>query len=144
MTLAERALALDPQNVRALTVLAGALLDRVTDYQQWSDDPAADIARAEKAIDTALALQLDSSSVHYMKSYLYFAKQQWGLVITEAETAIALDPNNARAYEIASVGKVFDHAEDDFPGLETAALRLSPRDLHHVPLVGNTGRASST
>jgi adenylate cyclase len=129
VTLAERALALDPQNVRALTVLAGALLDRVTDYQQWSDDPAGDIARAEKAIDTALALQPENSSVHYMKSYLYFAKQQWGPMITEAETAIALDPNNARAYEFASVGKVFDHAEDDFAGVETA-LRLSPRDSH--------------
>jgi DNA invertase Pin-like site-specific DNA recombinase len=44
VTLSERALALDPQNVRALTVLAGALLDRVT--HQWSDDPAGDIARA--------------------------------------------------------------------------------------------------
>ena len=30
-TLSERALALDPQNVRALTVLAGASLDRVSD-----------------------------------------------------------------------------------------------------------------
>ncbi len=36
VTLSERALALDPQNVRALTVLAGASLDLVSD--QWSDD----------------------------------------------------------------------------------------------------------
>jgi adenylate cyclase len=129
VTLAERALALDPTNVRALTVLAGALLDRVTDIQQWSDDPAGDIARAEKAIDAALALQPENSSVHYMKSYLYLAKHQWGPMITEDETAIALDPNNARAYEFASVGKMFGHAEDDFAGLETA-LRLSPRDSH--------------
>ena len=68
VTLSERALALDPQNVRALTVLAGALLDRVTDDQQWSDDPAGDIARAEKAIDAALALQPENSSVHYVKA----------------------------------------------------------------------------
>src|SRR5277367_68293 len=55
VTLAERALALDPQNVRALTVLASALLDRATD--QFSDDPAGDMAHAEKAIDAAWALQ---------------------------------------------------------------------------------------
>jgi adenylate cyclase len=130
VTLADRALALDPQNVRALTVLAGALLDRVTDYQQWSDNPATDIARAEKTIDAALALQPENSSVHYMKGYLYQAKQQWGPVITEGETAIALDPNNARAHEIASLGKFFlGHAEDGFAGIETA-LHLSPRDPH--------------
>ncbi len=69
VTLAERALALDPQNVSALTVLAHALLDRVTD--QWSDDPAGDIARAEKAIDAAWALQPENSLVHYVKGYLY-------------------------------------------------------------------------
>ena len=93
VTLAERALALDPQNVRALTVLADALLDRVTD--QWSDDPAGDIARAEKTIDATLALQPENSSVHHAKGYLYFAKQQWGPAITEFETATALDPNDA-------------------------------------------------
>jgi adenylate cyclase len=62
VTLSERALALDPQNVRALTVLTAALLDRVSD--QWSDDPAGDIARAEKASDAAWALQPENSSVH--------------------------------------------------------------------------------
>ena len=128
VTLAERALALDPQNVRALTVLAGALLDLVID--QVSDDPAGDIARAEKAINTALGLQPENSSAHYVKGNLYFAKQQWGPTITEEETAIALDPNNARAYAIASLGKMFrGHAEDGIAGVETA-LRLSPRDPH--------------
>jgi TolB-like protein/DNA-binding winged helix-turn-helix (wHTH) protein len=130
VTLSDRALALDPQNVRALTVLAGALLDRVTDYQQWSDDPAADLARAEEAIDAALVLQPENSTVHSVKGYLYQANQQWGPAITEGEAAIALDPNNARAHEIASVGKFFSgHAEDGFAGIETA-LRLSPHDPH--------------
>jgi class 3 adenylate cyclase/TolB-like protein len=127
-TLAERAVALDPQNVRALTVLAGASLDLAID--QLSDDPAGDIARAEKAIDAALALQPENSSAHYVKGNLHFAKQQWGPTITEEETAIALDPNNAKAYAIASLGKMFlGHAEDGLAGVETA-LRLSPRDPH--------------
>jgi TolB-like protein/DNA-binding winged helix-turn-helix (wHTH) protein len=144
VTLSERALALDPQNVRALTVLAGASLDRVSD--QWSDDPPGDIAHAEKAIDAALALQPENSLAHYVRGYLYQVKQQWGPSIAEEETAIALDPNNARAHGLGGLVKMFvGRSEDGLAGVETA-LRLSPRDPH-VPwwqfdmcaLLGNLG-----
>ena len=47
---------------------------------------------------------------------------------TQAEAAIACDPNNASAHAIASFWKMFlGHSEDGFAGVETA-LRLSPRD----------------
>ncbi len=128
VTLSERALALDPQNVRALTVLAGASLDRVSD--QWSEDPSGDIARAEKATDAALALRPENSLVHYVRGYLYQVKQQWGPSIAEEETAIALDPNNARAHGLGGLDKMFvGRSEDGLAGVETA-LRLSPRDPH--------------
>ena len=52
VTLSERALALDPQNVRALTVLAGTLVRRMIDGS--SDDPAGDIARADRDPPTPL------------------------------------------------------------------------------------------
>jgi adenylate cyclase len=121
VTLSERALALDPQNVRGLTVLAAALLDRVTD--QWSDDPAGDIARADKATDAALALQPENSLAHYVRGYLYQAKQQWGPSIAEEETAIALDPNNARAHGLGGLGKMFvGRSEDGLAGVETALV----------------------
>jgi adenylate cyclase len=126
VTLSERALALDPQNVSALTVLAHALLDRVSDA--WSDDPAGDIARAEKAIDAAWALQPENSLVHYVRGYLYQEKQQWGPSITEEETAIALDPNNARAHGIGGFSKMFVGRSEDGLVDEETALRLSPRD----------------
>jgi adenylate cyclase len=126
--LAERALALDPQNVRALTVLAGALIDRVSD--QWSDDPAGELARGEKAVDTALALQPENSLARFVKGDAYFAKQQWGPSITEEETAIALDPNNASAHGLAGFDKMFvSRSEEGLAGVE-AALRLSTRDPH--------------
>ena len=44
VALSERSLALDPQNVRALTALTNALVDRVSD--QYSDDREGDLARA--------------------------------------------------------------------------------------------------
>jgi adenylate cyclase len=130
VTLSERALALDPQNVRALTILASALCLRW--FDQWSDDPAGDIARAEKAIDAALTLQPDSSAAHYAKGQVLFAKRQSGPAITEYETAVALDHNNAGAYAQAGMRKMFlGRAEDGLAGVETA-LRLSPRD-RYVP-----------
>jgi adenylate cyclase len=126
VTLSERALAFDPQNVRALTVLTSALLLRAFDH--WSDDPAGDIARAENMVDAALAVQPDNSPVHHAKAQVYAAKRQWRQSITEDETAIALDPNNARAYANAGWWKLFlGRAEDGFAGIQTA-FRLSPRD----------------
>ena len=47
----ERALALDPKDAPAMTGLATALFARP--YAGWSDDPAGDIARAEKTADAA-------------------------------------------------------------------------------------------
>ena len=44
--LGARAIALDPQNERAMVDVANALTDRVENL--WSDDPAGDLARAEK------------------------------------------------------------------------------------------------
>ena len=126
VALSERALALDPQNVRALTALTNALVDRVSD--QYSDGPAGDIARAEKAIDAALALQPDSSAAHLAKSNLYFEKRQWGPSIGEAETAVAENPNNASAHADAGFNRLFlGRSEEGFAGVETA-FRLSPRD----------------
>jgi len=122
----ERALSLDPQNVRALTGLAEALVWRVNGLT--SKDPAKDISRAEEAIDRAIALQPDSSSVHLVKGLVFFVKRQWGPAIAEAEAAIADDRNNANANAVASFWKMFlGHSEDGNAGVQTA-LRLSPRD----------------
>src|SRR5580700_2273547 len=119
VTLSERALVLDPQNVRAQTVLANALIDRVVD--QWSEDPAGDIARADKASDAALALQPDDSGAHSSKAWVFFAERQWGPAVAQAEAAIALDRNNPRNHAWASFWKMFlGHSEDGFAGIETA------------------------
>ncbi len=48
VTLSERAVTLDPQNVRALTVLANALLDRVSDH--YSNDPQTTLRAPRKRL----------------------------------------------------------------------------------------------
>jgi adenylate cyclase len=131
VTLSERALALDPQNARALWVLGCALVLRVWD--RWSDDAAGDIARAEKTVDAALALEPENSWVHYAKGQVYAVKRQWRPAITEFEAAIALDPNHALAHAQAGLREMYlGHSEEGFAGVETA-LRLSPRDPGSVP-----------
>ena len=124
--LSERALALDPQNERAMVDLAIALTDRVNNL--WSDDPAGDLARADKLADSALALQPDDAWAHLAKAEVFFHKRQWRAAISQAEAALADDPNNADAHANLSFWNMFlGHSEDGFAGVETA-LRLSPRD----------------
>jgi TolB-like protein/class 3 adenylate cyclase len=126
VTLSEHAVALDPHNVRALTVLANALAVRAD--RGPADNPADDIVRAEKAIDVALALEPDSSSVHIARAWLFFAKRQWASVKAEAEATIADDPNNPWAHGLIGFSRLFlGHAADAFADFENA-LRLSPRD----------------
>jgi TolB-like protein/class 3 adenylate cyclase/Tfp pilus assembly protein PilF len=128
VALFDRALALDPQNPRALTELARSLYDRV--LQQWSDDPAADIARGDKAVDAALAIQPDSSMAHYANSAGFVAKRQWRPAFAEVQEAIKYDRNNAKAYAWAGFLKMMlGRSEDGFEGVETA-FRLSPLDAN--------------
>ena len=93
-----------------------------------SDDPAGDIARTEKLVDSALALQPDDARAHMAKAQVFFNKHQWRAAISQAEAALADDPNYADAHAERSLYNMFlGHSEDSFAGVETA-LRLSPRD----------------
>ena len=75
-----------------------------------------------------MALRPDDSEAHFIKALIFEKKSQWAPAIAEAETAIADDPNNARAMATASFYRMFlGHAEDGVVGQETA-LRLSPHD----------------
>ena len=122
----ERALALDPQNERAMADLAMAVDDRVT--MRWSEDPVGVSARADKLADSALALQPNDARAHMAKAEVSFNKQQWTAAISQGEAALADDPNYALARAEPSFWNIFlGHAEDSFAGIATA-LRLSPRD----------------
>jgi tetratricopeptide (TPR) repeat protein len=124
--LSQRALALDPQNESATVDLAFALNDRV--LNQWSADPAGDLARADQLADSALALQPNDARAHMVKGEIFFNKRQFRAAISQAEAARVDDPNFALALAEGSFWNMFlGHAEDGIAGIETA-LRLSPRD----------------
>ena len=126
INLFERALALDPHNLLAMTGLAGVLQERVAQFA--SKDPPTDIARADELINAVLTIQPDNSWAHGIKAWLFFVKRQFGPATAEAETAIAEDPNYADAYAAAGFFQLFlGHSEKGFASVEKA-LRLSPRD----------------
>ena len=122
----ERALAIDPQLVPAMVGLAQTLISRTEALH--SSDPKSDIARAEDWAERAVTAEPDNSAAHYAKARVFFAKRQWPQAIAEADAAIAKNSNNAQAQAARSFWKLYlGHAEDGFPGIETA-FRLSPRD----------------
>jgi TolB-like protein/Flp pilus assembly protein TadD len=130
INLFERTLALDPQNMTALTGLAIALDVHADNH--WSQDPAADMVRAGELTNAAMALQPDDTWVHWVKGRQLASQQQWRSALTEAEASLAADRNNARAYADAGFYKMhLGRSEDGIADIETA-LRLSPHE-NQVP-----------
>ncbi len=122
----KRALALDPQNARAMKDLAAALV--MAKNNRWSDDPAGDIARAGDLIDAALVIQRLDSETHQVKGMVLAAQHKWGAAIAEAEIAIAQNPNNASAYADIGFWSLFvGRGKEGLANIEKA-FRLSPRD----------------
>ena len=126
ITLFERALSIDLQNVQAMSGLALVLQWRTS--EGWSDDRARDQARAEGIIDRALMLQPENSWLHEAYAEVLANKLQWRAAIAEAETAIAYDRNNALAHADIGFWKQFlGRSEEGLADVDTA-LRLSPHD----------------
>ena len=71
----ERALELDPQSVTAESWLARTLATRSTD--QLSDSPAADIARGEGLVGTALAASPRSALARYARATVLRAQDRF-------------------------------------------------------------------
>jgi adenylate cyclase len=124
--LCEQALAVDPNNVRALAILTQKFL--------WpavlgsSNDPKADLKRADELTSRALALDPNRAGLHLNKANLLNVQGRFDEAIAESERALALDP--AVDYADANLG--WDYAE--LGQFEKAlkyvdkAIGLSPHD----------------
>ncbi len=131
ISLFERALALDPRSVEALSLLATALTARVLD--QMTDAAAADIARAEGLVEQALATSPRSPLAHYAKGNVLRAQHQYEEAFPEYETAIAFNRNWVSAIHALGHCKFCTGSIEETIPLEEQAIRLSPRD----PFIGN-------
>jgi TolB-like protein/class 3 adenylate cyclase/Tfp pilus assembly protein PilF len=127
----ERALAVDPRSVEALSSLATSLAGRVLDGM--TDTPAADIQRAVELAKSALAVSPRNPRAHFARGQLLRAQGRYEEATIEYEMAIALNRNWVLV--IAALGwcKFLTGSTADALLLHEQAIRLSPRD----PGIGN-------
>jgi TolB-like protein/DNA-binding winged helix-turn-helix (wHTH) protein len=120
----ERALALDPHSVEAQSRLAIALTSRALD--DMSGTAEADVERANRLIEQALATAPDSPLAHFAKAQLLRAQHRCSAAIPEYEIVLAANRNERAS--IGNIGrcKIYLGAIDDGVALEEQAIRLSP------------------
>src|SRR5271165_136795 len=138
--LCEEALAIDPNNVRALTLSRFKFLARA--QAGVSSDPKGDLERADELASKALALDPDWTAIHQLKGDILRDQGHNEEAVAEHERALALDPSNVSA--ATSLG--FDygmHGEFD-KSVEyiDKAIRKSPYDPLLVHLYGGKAWAN--
>jgi TolB-like protein len=122
----ERALAIDPRSVEALSSLAISLAGRALDGMTVTAD--ADIQRAEEIVRLILAISPRNPRAHFARGQLLRARGQCEEAIPEYETVLALNRNWVLV--IAALGwcKFLTGTIDEALLLHEQAIRLSPRD----------------
>jgi adenylate cyclase len=117
--LGEEALALDPNNVRALTCLSGKVLDALSD-----------IERADAMVSKALALDPNYADAHAAKAWILWRQRRLDEAIVEDERALTLNPALLDAYvNMGLVYRTLGRFEESL-GFFDKAIRRSPNDPH--------------
>jgi adenylate cyclase len=122
----EHALALDPQSIEAKAVLASALVGRV--LAGMTNSRAADVARAKRLVEEALAISPRDTRAHFAKGQLLRAEGHCDEAIPEFEMVIRSNPNLSGAFFQLAICKLLTGAIDETIPLEEQSIRLGPRD----------------
>jgi TolB-like protein len=124
--LCERALAIDPDNVRALSILAERFATRVTMKQ--SIDREADTRRANELASRALAVDPNSYHAHHAKARVLLAQRRIEEAIVEAKRSLSLNPGFIPAYRNLCVAAMYLGRPSEIIEYADTAMRLSPLD----------------
>jgi adenylate cyclase len=140
LALCEQALAIDPDNVRALLGLA---------YKFWlqealgfSTDPKGDLERADELASKALALDPYDAWAHVSKGWILQNQQRPEESVPEFERALALDPSFADAYSGMGVDYLALGRFDQSLEVLDKAIRASPSDPALTYYYGNKAWAN--
>jgi adenylate cyclase len=133
----ETALALDPNAADAAAWLSVALTVRVTD--ELSNDPDADLKRAERLATQALDEAPNNSLSHYAKGQVLRAQSRCREAIPEFERSIALDRSRVPAYAHVGWCKFLTGSVDEAIPYFEQAIRLSPYGPGIAPWYGRLG-----
>ena len=124
--LCERALTIDPSNVRALVQLATFYGMRVSRVQ--SPNPQADLDRANGLVSRALEIDPDYYAAHCAKATVLEGQHRVPDGVAEAERCLALNPTYAGAYRTLALLHFFLAQPDKMLEYADRGIRLSPRD----------------
>lgn len=128
ISLYERALALDPRSVEAQSWLATMLAARALD--EMAETPAADIARAEKLVEQALAAAPRNPLAHNARGHVLRAQGRPEEAIAEYETVLAINRNWAAVVSHLGWCKFWTGSIAEAIALQHQAIHLSPRDAY--------------
>jgi class 3 adenylate cyclase/TolB-like protein len=122
----EQALDVDPNNVRALTVLSMKFWQPVSHNR--SADPKGDLKRGDELVSQALALYPNSAYGHVFKAEILRDQGRLDEANAEAERALSLDPAAVDAY--GQLGSNYSRMGQYEKSLEffDKVIQLSPRD----------------
>jgi len=120
----EEAIAIDPKFVWPYVYLG--YLHNIAGLRGYSEDRAKSFQTAFDLAQKALAVDESHDGVHSLLSYIYVIRRQHDKALSEAERAVALNPNGSDAYmflggALGCLGKW----EESVPYAEKS-LRLSP------------------
>ena len=124
--LCERALGVDPRNVRALIQLATYYSSRVSRVQ--SPNPAADLQRADGLVSRALEIDAGYYAAHCVKAVVLEGTHHVREAVVAAERCLGLNPSYAGAYRTLALQYFFLAEPRKMLEYVDHGIRLSPRD----------------
>jgi TolB-like protein len=135
----ERALALTPDNVGALTGNAWVEMTMASAYT--TDDRAARLASAKAALARALYLAPDHAFAHLILARVEICINRGLEAIAECDRALALDRNLAAGHATIGMAKLFIGRAEETEAHVLEALRISPRDTLAFSWLATAGLA---
>jgi tetratricopeptide (TPR) repeat protein len=124
--LCEQALAIDPNNVLALTFLG--IKFHMQASLGVSGDPKGDLKQADELESKALALDPDYGVAHHMKGNILQAEGRAEEAVAEHERALAIDPSLADAVANLGVDYLFLGQSEKSIEYFDKAIRMSAHD----------------
>ena len=124
--LCEQALAIDPNNVLALTV-SGIKLSMQASLGV-SGDPKGDLKRADELMSRALAIDPDYAVAHLVKGNILQSEGRTEEAVAEHERALAIDPSEADAVANLGVDYLYLGQPDKSIEYFDKAIRMSLYD----------------